>query len=221
MRFTFFASLLLLAGCSSGDKPAPLAPAPPPAAEAPKPTDSRPVVAAFGDSLTAGFGVETGSSYPDFLQKEIDARGLRYRVANLGISGDTTTGGVSRMQIAVGLKPRVVILELGGNDGLRGLPLEKTRENLQTLARTFKAAGAQVVIAGMTLPPNYGPDYVKNFEALYVDLSREMKLPRIPFLLEGVWDQPGLMQGDGIHPTVAGNEKVAKLVMKTLEPLLR
>lgn len=216
MRFTFFASLVLLASCTAEKQPAVVEPK-----LVATGSDDRPVIVAFGDSLSAGFGVETGLSYPDFLQKELDAKGLKYRVANLGISGDTTTGGVSRIQSAVDLKPKLVILELGGNDGLRGLPLEKTRENLLTMAKAFKEAGAIVVVAGMTLPPNYGPDYVKKFENIYVDLANQMKLPRIRFLLEGVWDQPNLMQMDGIHPTVEGNQKVAKLVMKTVEPLLR
>ena len=183
--------------------------------------DSRPVLVAFGDSLSAGFGAEPGASYPDFLQKELDSKGLAYRVANLGISGDTTSGGLSRVPSALDLKPRFVILELGGNDGLRGLPLSQTRANLDAMIRRFTGAGARVVVAGMTLPPNYGPDYVRQFEAIYVDLAREHKLTRIPFLLEGVWDVPGLMQADGIHPTAKGNAEIARRVMKIVEPLLR
>jgi acyl-CoA thioesterase I len=184
-------------------------------------TDARPVLVAFGDSLSAGFGVEAGLSYPDFLQKEIDAKGLGYRVVNLGISGDTTSGGLSRVEAAVALKPKVVILELGGNDGLRGLPLSQTKANLAAMADRFTAAGAKVVIAGMTLPPNYGPDYVRQFEAIYVDLARERKLTRIRFLLDGVWNVDGMMQPDGIHATAKGNAEVARRVMQTVEPLLR
>lgn len=198
--------------------PAP-APATPPQTSAPV-ADTRPVLVAFGDSLSAGFGVDPGLSYPDFLQKELDAQGLKYRVANLGISGDTTSGGLSRVQSALDLKPKVVILELGGNDGLRGTPLSQTRANLEAMVKAFQGAGAKVVIAGMTLPPNYGPDYVKQFEAIFVDLASKYQLTRIRFLLEGVWDQPGLMQADRIHPTAEGNAEVARRVAKTLVPVL-
>ena len=179
------------------------------------------MLVAFGDSLSAGFGVEAGLSYPDFLQKEIDAKQLGYRVVNQGISGDTTSSGVSRIGSALALKPRVVILELGGNDGLRGLPLSQTRANLNTMIERFTAGGARVVIAGMTLPPNYGPDYVKQFESIYTDLARQHKLTRMPFLLEGVWNAPGMMQADGIHATAKGNAEVARRVMRLVEPLLR
>lgn len=182
--------------------------------------DSRPVIVAFGDSLSAGFGVDAGLSYPDYLQKEIDAAGLRYRVVNLGISGDTTSGGLARVGSAIELKPKVVILELGGNDGLRGTPLSETRQNIEQMTEQFLAAKAQVLIVGMTLPKNYGPDYIQEFEAIFAGTAKKHNLPRIPFLLEGVWNQPGLMQGDGIHPTAEGNARVAKLVMKTLRPLL-
>lgn len=218
-RLLFF-PLLLLASCSRTPETAPPAATPPPPAAAATQADDRPVIVAFGDSLSAGFGVDPGLSYPDFLQKEIDRRGFRYRVANLGISGDTTSGGLSRAATAVALKPRIVILELGGNDGLRGVPVEETRANIEKLIQTFQQAGAKVVVAGMTLPPNYGPEYVKKFERVFVELARTYQCPRIPFLLEGVWDAPGMMQQDGIHPTAPGNEKVAALVMRTLEPLL-
>jgi acyl-CoA thioesterase-1 len=218
-RLLFF-PLLLLVSCSRTPEAAAPAVTPPPPAAAAAPVDDRPVIVAFGDSLSAGFGVDPGLSYPDFLQKEIDRRGYRYRVANLGISGDTTSGGLSRAATAVELKPAIVILELGGNDGLRGVPVEETRANIEKLIQTFQQAGAKVVVAGMTLPPNYGPEYVKKFERIFIDLARAYKCPRIPFLLEGVWDSPGLMQQDGIHPTAQGNEKVAALVMRTLEPHL-
>ena len=171
---------------------------------------------AFGDSLTAGYGVDSGLSYPDFLQKEID----RYRVVNAGISGDTTSGGLARIDSVTRLKPKIVILELGGNDGLRGLPLASTRANLEQMIIELQKSGARVVMAGITLPPNYGPDYIREFEKIYKDLAAAYKLPFIPFLLEGVVGVPGMMQPDGIHATVKGNEVVAKLVMRTLKPLL-
>ncbi len=183
--------------------------------------DTRAVIACFGDSLTAGHGVETGLSYPDYLQKLIDARGYAYRVVNLGISGDTTSGGLSRIKTAVAMKPAITILELGGNDGLRGVPLTATRSNLEKMIQALLAAKSKVVIAGMTLPPNYGPDYIGEFERIYVELATKYKLPRIRFLLEGVALDSALMQRDGIHANAKGNQKVAGNVMKTLEPLLK
>ena len=171
---------------------------------------------AFGDSLTAGYGVDSGLSYPDFLQKEID----RYRVVNAGISGDTTTDGLERIRTVTALQPAVAILEFGGNDGLRGLPVSTTRANLEQMILALQKTGAKIVLAGMTLPPNYGPEYIRSFEAVYKDLAKQYRLPLIPFLLLGVGGNPALMQRDGIHPTGAGNRIVAKNVMQVLEPLL-
>ena len=183
--------------------------------------DRRPVVLAFGDSLSAGYGVEAGLSYPDFLQKEIDAKGFKYRVVNQGLSGDTTSGCLARLAQGLETKPYLVILELGGNDGLRGLPLTVTRENLDKMTAAFKEAGAKVVIAGMTLPRNYGADYIKEFEQIYPGLERKHRVTRMRFLLEGVAMNPALMQRDEIHPTAEGNKIVARNVMKVIEPLLK
>lgn len=190
---------------------------PSPAVSAP---DSRPVIVAFGDSLSAGFGADPGESYPDFLQKDLDRRGARYRVVNAGVSGDTTTDGLERVQTVTVLKPAIVILEFGGNDGLRGLPVSTTRANLDQMILALRKAGAKVVLAGMTLPPNYGPEYIHSFEAIYKDLAKQYRLPLIPFLLRGVGGNPALMQRDGIHPTGEGNRIVAENVMETLAPLL-
>lgn len=192
-----------------------------PAAAKTLPADDRPVIVCFGDSLSAGYGVETGLSYPDFLQKELDSKGYVYRVVNLGISGDTTSGGLSRIQSAVALHPVITILELGGNDGLRGLPLADTRSNMSQMTQALLDGGSKVVIAGMTLPPNYGPDYIRDFEQIFVELAAKQKLPRIRFLLEGVALNPKLMQADGIHATAEGNRLVAANVMRTLTPLLK
>jgi acyl-CoA thioesterase-1 len=182
--------------------------------------DTRPVIAAFGDSLSAGFGVEPGKSYPDDLQRLIDAAGYRYRVANLGVSGDTTTDGVERLPAVLAIHPAIVILEFGGNDGLRGLPVASARENLSMMVETLRKARIEVVLAGMTLPRNYGPEYIQSFEQMYDELSREYKLVRIPFLLEGVGGHPDLTQPDGIHPTAEGAMIVAHNVMRYLQPLL-
>ena len=217
-RYSLFLGLLVLISCGEQK------PAEPPLVERarrtvipiPSEPDTRPVIVAFGDSLTAGYGVNGGFSYPDFLQKEIDG----YHVVNAGISGDTTSGGLARIDSVTRLAPKIVVLELGGNDGLRGLPLASTRANLEQMIVELRKSGARVVLAGITLPPNYGPDYIREFEKIYKDLAAKYKLPFIPFLLEGVVGVPGMMQPDGIHATVKGNEVVARLVMRSLKPLL-
>ncbi len=183
--------------------------------------DTRPTIVAFGDSLTAGHGLEPGQSYPDNLQKLLDRRGLRYRVVNQGISGDTTDGGLDRVRQALELKPAVVILELGANDGLRGLPLTLTSFNLARMIDLFHRGGAKVLLAGMTLPRNYGPDYVQGFEHVFRNLAREKHVALIPFLLEGVATDPRLMQPDAMHPTAEGTRRVAATVLRYLLPLLK
>jgi acyl-CoA thioesterase I len=221
-------SILLLASCgdstsaSSVPKQTPgTVPPPVPVAEVEK--DDRPVILAFGDSLSAGYGLEAGLSYPDFLQKLLDANGNRYRVVNQGISGDTTSGGLARVDQGIALKPKIVLLELGGNDGLRGIPVPKIRENLDEMIRRFKAAGATVVLLGITLPPNYG-DYIKGFEKNYADLAKQHSLTFIPFLMEGIWTptggKPGMMQEDGIHPTAKGTPLMAETVYNRIKKLL-
>jgi acyl-CoA thioesterase-1 len=188
----------------------------------PPPTsDTRPVIVAFGDSLSAGFGADPGKSFPDFLQRDLDAAGLHWRVVNAGVSGNTTTDGLNRLKEVLAHKPRVTIVEFGGNDGLRGLPVETTRVNLEQIIQKLEAAGSKVVLAGMTLPPNYGPDYIQPFQQIYVSLAAQYKVTRIPFLLSDVAVHPDLMQPDGIHPTAQGNEIVAKTVMRYLKPLLK
>jgi acyl-CoA thioesterase-1 len=174
-----------------------------------------PVIVAFGDSLTAGFGVEPGQSWPDDLSKL-----LHQKVINAGVSGDTTTDGLNRLPEVIGYHPKIAIVEFGGNDGLRGLPLATTRANLDQIIQGLQKAGAHVLLAGMTLPPNYGPDYIHSFEAIYKDLARKYKVPLIPFLLEGVALKPGMMQRDGIHPTAAGHAIVAQTVWRYLKGML-
>jgi acyl-CoA thioesterase-1 len=179
------------------------------------------VIAAFGDSLSAGFGVEPGKSFPDDMQRMLDARGYSYHVVNLGVSGDTTTDGVERLPTVLAVHPAIVLLEFGGNDGLRGLPVTSTEQNFATMIESLQKSGAKVVLAGMTLPRNYGPEYIHSFEQVYVDLAKKYHLVRIPFLLEGVGGHPDLMQADGIHPTATGAEIVARNVMNYLELLLK
>lgn len=220
-------TLLVLSGCtnsserSEATKPAPT---PVPEVAAPK-VDSRPVIIAFGDSISEGLGVQPGSSFPEQLQRKLDQQGYAYRVVNLGVSGDTTTGGAGRMEYALSLKPSVVILELGGNDGLRGIPVSATKMNLDKMIGTFQKHGASVILAGMTLPPNYGPEYIQQFESAYKDLAKKYTLPLIPFLMEDILTQyksrPGLMQRDGIHPTADGHAIIAETVFRYLQPVIK
>lgn len=195
-----------------------------PKAEAPKAPaaapDSRPEIACFGDSLTAGMGLDAGQSFPDVLQQELDRRGYRYRVANFGVSGDTTQDGLARLPLVLAEKPTLVLLEFGANDGLRGQPVTVIEDNLAKMIEALRQGGARVVLAGITLPPNYGPAYIGKFQALYPELAAKYKLPLIPFLLEGVGGNDRLMQRDGLHPNAAGARIVAGVVLKTLEPLL-
>lgn len=184
-------------------------------------SDARPLIVCFGDSLTAGHGTDAGQSYPDYLQSDLDGMGFHYRVVNEGISGNTTKDGVDRLDRIVAMKPAVVIVEFGGNDGLRGLPIEDTRANLDKIVSTLKSSGAKVVLAGITLPPNYGPDYISQFNATYTLLAGKYHVPMLPFLLKGVFGVPGMMQEDMTHATASGNEIVAKNVLPLVSPLLK
>ncbi|MGE0274903.1 MAG: arylesterase [Nitrospiraceae bacterium] len=182
--------------------------------------DTLPRIVAFGDSLTAGFGVAPQDAYPAQLQRRLDALGYRYHVVNAGVSGETTAGGVRRVSWILNGNPHIVILELGGNDGLRGLDIEQSRANLEAIIVRLKQAGIITVLAGMKLPPNYGADYTARFEIMYRDLARRHGLPLIPFLLDGVGGDRRLNQPDGIHPTGEGYRIVVENVLRTLEPLL-
>jgi acyl-CoA thioesterase-1 len=177
-------------------------------------------IVAFGDSLTAGLGVPTDQSYPAHLQRKLDATGYAYRVVNAGVSGDTTAGGVRRVSWALNSKPTIVILELGGNDGLRGLSLNETKANLERIIQQFQQASVTVMLAGMKLPPNYGQDYTTGFELLYQALAKQYHLTLIPFFLDGVAASSSLNQADGIHPTGEGYRLIVEKVFPTLEPLL-
>jgi acyl-CoA thioesterase-1 len=167
------------------------------------------VIVAFGDSLTAGYGTNPGQSYPDDLQRELDARGYHYRVVNAGVSGDTTKDGVERLPSVVAMHPQVVIVAFGGNDGLRGLPI------------TLEHSHAKIVLGGITLPPNYGPDYIHQFNDTYALLAKQFHAPLLPFLLKGVYGVPGAMQDDGLHATAMGNKTVAQNILPLLLPLLK
>ena len=223
----FVVAASLFAGCRS-NTPERAAPRPDAseATEAPSPTDAavpdgRPVIIAFGDSLTAGYGAEFGKSYPDYLQADLDAKGYHYRVVNQGVSGNTTKDGVERLDSIVTMKPAIVVVEFGGNDGLRGLPIEDSRSNLDKIIAALKASGAKVVLAGITLPPDYGPDYINQFNDTYSLLAKKYKVPMLPFLLKGVFGVDGMMQRDNTHATAEGNKIVASNVFPLLQPLLK
>jgi acyl-CoA thioesterase-1 len=223
VRYVTLTLIAALVGCSDSPKPGDAVREPPLPGEtkAARPADTRHRLVAFGDSLTAGFGLEPGLSYPDDLQRLIDEKKYPWRVINAGVSGDTTTDGMVRLPTVLELKPEIVILELGANDGLRGIPVEATRANLEQMIGAFQKAGVKVVLAGMTLPPNYGPDYIVPFEKIFKDLAKEHSLTLVPFLLDGVGGHPELMQRDGLHPNVEGTRRVAANVMKVIEPLLK
>ena len=177
-------------------------------------------IVAFGNSLTAGLGVAPDESYPAHLQRKLHAAGYPYRVVNAGVSGDTTAGGIRRVSWVLNSKPSLVILELGGNDGLRGLGLQETRANLERIIQQLQHASVTVVLAGMKLPPNYGKEYTAGFEALYLALSKQYRLTLIPFFLDGVAGSSSLNQADGIHPTGEGYRLIVEQIFPTLEPLL-
>lgn len=195
----------------------------PPSSSSPQKTQvpaERPTIVAFGNSLTAGLGVAPDASYPVQLQKKLDLAGYAYRVVNAGVSGDTTAGGVRRVSWVLNSRPSIVILELGANDGLRGLSLQETKANLERIIQQFQQASVTVVLAGMKLPPNYGQDYTAEFEALYQALAKQYRLTMIPFFLDGVAASSSLNQADGIHPTGAGYRIIVEKIFPTLEPLL-
>ena len=180
-----------------------------------------PRIVAFGDSLTAGLGVAPDEAYPGQLARWLREQGFAYDVINAGVSGDTSAGGLRRVKWILKNQPRLVILELGANDGLRGQPLKETYDNLNAIIKGLKAKGVIVVLAGMRLPLNYGDDYTQEFSDLYVRLAQEHDVSFIPFFLEGVATHRYLNQGDGIHPTAEGYSIVVKNVWRTLQPILK
>jgi acyl-CoA thioesterase I len=175
----------------------------------------------LGDSLTAGFGVDPPEAYPARLQERVRREGYDYRVVNAGASGDTTAGGLRRVDWVLRSRPSIVIVALGANDGLRGLSVAAMRANLEQIVARFRAAGAQVLLAGMRVPPNYGEAYGREFAAVFPAVARQTGATLMPFLLDGVAGEPGLNQADGIHPTARGQAIIAERVWPYLKPLLR
>ena len=179
-----------------------------------------PVVVFLGDSLTAGLGLEEAEAYPALLGTRLAAQGQPIRVINAGVSGDTTAGGLRRLDWLLRQKPDIVVVGLGANDALRGAAPEEIERNLREILSRSRAAGAQVLLLGMMIPPNYGPDYARRFSDLYPRIAKDMGVPLVPFLLKGVGGVPELNQADGIHPTAVGHEKVADNVYPYLRDLL-
>ncbi|MGA2537576.1 MAG: arylesterase [Terracidiphilus sp.] len=181
----------------------------------------RPILVCFGDSITAGYGLEQGQAYPDFLKKKLDARGYHYEVVNQGTSGATTKDAVASLPAILRLHPEVVIVEFGGNDGLRGLPLEQTRRNLELVLSGLEADHVKVLLAGITLPPNYGPDYIHQFDQVFRDLAAKHHSAFVPMIYKELIRVPNTIQQDGIHPTAKGSDILADTLLGALQPLLR
>ncbi len=217
-----------LAACSPTDSvtgpPAGESPAAAPAdAENAPRANSRKVILFLGDSLTAGYGLDPEQAFPALVQEKIDARGWSYEVVNAGVSGDTTSGGLARTDWLLKRPVEVLFLELGGNDGLRGIPPEVTRKNLHGIVNKTREKNPQaaLVVAGMLVPPNMGPEYFNQFRDIFPEIASQHQGVLIPFLLEGVAARPELNLPDGIHPTAEGHKLVADHVWSYLEPLLQ
>ncbi|HLY43773.1 MAG TPA: arylesterase [Terracidiphilus sp.] len=179
-----------------------------------------PVIVCYGDSITAGYNLPSGQSFPDALQRDLDKAGYHYKVDNMGTPGATSKDAVERLHSVLDLHPAVVILEFGGNDGLRGLPLEQTRRNLDSILTSLNSAHIKVLLAGITLPPNYGPDYIHQFDAMFHDLAVSHHVASIPMIYKDLVHVPDTIQADGIHPTAKGSEIIAITLLPALKPML-
>jgi acyl-CoA thioesterase-1 len=184
------------------------------------PVPRAPVIVCFGDSITAGYGIAPGQAWPDDLQADLDQRGFRYKVVNAGVSGNTSKDGVNRMKDVLSLHPAIVIVEFGGNDGLRGLPIADTRRNLDTIVSTLVHSGSKVILAGITLPPNYGSDYIKPFDETYRLIASRYHVPLLPMLYANVYTVTDAIQQDGVHPTAKGAQLLTENFLPLLLPLL-
>lgn len=182
---------------------------------------SQPVLVCFGDSITAGYGAPDGKAYTDFLQQRLNAAGYHYKVVNEGTSGATTKDAVAALPEVLRLHPDLVIVEFGGNDGLRGLPLTQTRSNLSQVITTLQNAHIKVLLVGITLPPDYGPDYIHSFQEMFRSLAAQYHVALVPELYKDLIHVPGTIQADGIHPTPKGAEIIANTLMPALKPMLK
>jgi acyl-CoA thioesterase I len=219
------ALLLLFAGCSRSPQPpaqqtAPAKPATPAASVNPDDT-GHPKIVVLGDSLTAGLGLLEAQAYPALLQEKLNVDGYEWDVINAGISGDTSAAGLQRIDWALGQGDvRILVLELGANDGLRGLPIAEMKKNLGAIIERAQEKRISVLLAGMEAPPNFGPEYTVSFRQVYRDLAREYKVTLLPFLLDKVAGVPSLNQSDGIHPNIEGARIVADTVWNVLRPMV-
>jgi acyl-CoA thioesterase-1 len=186
------------------------------------PANDAPVIVILGDSLSAGYGMDREESWVELFRTRLREGGYTYAVLNSSISGDTTQGGLSRLpRLLERYQPEIVMIELGGNDGLRGLKPDVTRKNITDMIRYSQAAGARVLLAGIKLPPNYGAAYIEQFESIYADLAAEFDTLLVPFLMDGVVFEPGMMQADGIHPSAEAQPVLLENVWQVLAPELR
>jgi acyl-CoA thioesterase-1 len=199
--FLYFLGILLLAGTAQAA--------------------DRPLLVCYGDSITAGYGLPNGEAYPDYLQQKLDAQGYAYRVRNQGTSGATTKDALSGVAYIVRMHPEVVIVEFGGNDGLRGLPPQQTQANLDQVLTALEAAHIKILLAGITLPPDYGADYIHAFEGIFRTLAAKHHTAFVPMIYKDLIHVPDTIQGDGIHPTAKGSEIIARTLLPALKPLLR
>ena len=182
-----------------------------------------PLILVFGDSISAGYGLShVDEGWVELLKTRLSSQGYGYQVVNASVSGETTAGGLARLPRALDLHhPTIVVLELGGNDGLRALPIAQMRTNLERMVELSMAAGAKVLLLGMRMPPNYGPEFTAKFQGVYSDLARDKKLAWVPFLLEGIALTPQLLQGDDIHPNAQGQPILLDNAWRGLAPLLK
>jgi acyl-CoA thioesterase-1 len=213
-----FLAGLTITGCSTGESTQTES-APPPSVAAER-TPDRPKIVALGDSLTAGYGISKDTAYPALLQKRLEAEGFDYEVVNAGVSGDTSAGGLSRLDWALDGDVKVLIVALGGNDGLRGLPVSGLKKNLATIIERAQERGAAVILAGMEAPPNQGDDFTSAFRNTFKELAEEYEVVFFPFLLEDVAGRAELNLPDGIHPNPDGARIIAENIWGYLEPLL-
>lgn len=181
----------------------------------------RPILVCFGDSITAGYGLQPAQAYSSALQRKLDTNGYHYQVVNEGTSGATTKDAVANLHAILQLHPEIVIVEFGGNDGLRGLPPDLTRRNLDIVLTTLENAHIKILLAGITLPPNYGPDYIQAFEAIFRDLAAKHHVAFVPMIYKDLVRVPGTIQGDGIHPTAKGSAIIADTLFPALKPILK
>ena len=181
----------------------------------------KPKLVCFGDSITAGHGLSLDQAYPAVLARDLAQLGYSYDVENRGTSGATTKDAAGSVSSILNEHPEVVIVEFGGNDGLRGFPLDQTRKNLDRVLTKLAAAHVRVLLAGITLPPNYGADYVRQFDSIFTDLAAAHHVALVPMIYKDLINVPGTIQQDGIHPTAKGSEIIAKTLLPVLKPLLK